>query len=96
MRKISKQSIESFLNAKAFKISNTKVLVKQTTVELYLWDNMIAYYVIGINKIHIQNCGWFTKTTKDRLCALPNVSIRSSKGVWFLNGVEWNGQIKSI
>jgi hypothetical protein len=96
MRKISKQASESFLIGKPFNISNTKVLVRGTTVEMYLFDNMIAYYIIGVNKIHIQNCGWFTQTTKERLSALPNVSIRTIKGIWFLNETEWNGQIKQV
>ena len=57
---------------------------------------MIAYKMLGGNKIHIQNCGWFTNTTKERLNALPNVSIQQKKGVWYLNGEKWNGQIKEI
>ena len=41
---------------------------------------------IGINK------PWFSKTTKERLNALPNVSIVQQKGNWYLNGNFWQGE----
>lgn len=39
----------------------------------------------------ISHAGWPTATTKDRLNALPGVSINQKAGVWYLNGREWDG-----
>lgn len=39
----------------------------------------------------ISACGWRTNTTKERLNALPKVSINQVKGIWYLNGKEWDG-----
>jgi hypothetical protein len=39
----------------------------------------------------ISNAGWDSKTTKERLNELPGVNIRQSKGVWYLNNLQWDG-----
>lgn len=96
MRKISGQSVNAFLSEKNFSSANMQVINTGVTCEYRLHGNMIAYKILGANTFHIQNCGWFSNTTKERLNALPNVSINQKKGVWFLNGEKWNGQSKEI
>lgn len=65
---------------------NTKV----DSTGIYLHGNHIARNA-GEGHVAISNRGWFTLTTKDRLNALPNVSIYQKRGAWFLNSQPWDG-----
>ena len=97
MRQITKESINAFLNAKKFNKQNMAVEVLPNVTVLKLHENEIAYLYNDPNKtLSIQNCGWFTPTTKERLNALPNVNIQQKSFKWFLNGEEWNGQLIDI
>lgn len=97
MRQITKESINAFLNAKKFNKQNMAVEVLPNVTVLKLHGNEIAYLYNDPNKtLSIQNCGWFTPTTKERLNALPNVNIQQKSFKWFLNGEEWNGQLIDI
>ena len=93
MRKITKDSINAFMNAKEFKRDNTQVKVLPNVTVLKLHNNAIAYrYNDPERTLTISNCGWFTPTTKERLNALPNVNIYQKNFKWFLNGKEWDGE----
>ena len=93
MRKITKDSINAFMNAKEFKRDNTQVEVLPNLTVLKLHNNAIAYrYNDPERTLTISNCGWFPPTTKERLNALPNVNIYQKNFKWFLNGKEWNGE----
>lgn len=97
MRQITKDSINAFLNADKFTKQNMAVEVLPNVTILKLHQNPIAYLYNDPNKtLSIQNCGWFSNTTKERLNALPNVDIRQKKKVWYLNGKEWNGNLIDI
>jgi hypothetical protein len=97
MRQITKESINAFLNAKKFNKQNMAVEVLPNVTVLKLHGNEIAYLYNDPNKtLSIQNCGWFTPTTKERLNALPNVNIHQKNYVWYLNGEEWNGELIDI
>ena len=97
MRKITKESISAFLNARSFKKSNMEVEVKPNVTILKLYGNEIAYLYNDPNRtLSITNCGWETNTTKERLNGLPTVRINVKKGSWFLNDNEWNGKLKDI
>jgi len=97
MRQITKESINAFLNAKKFNKQNMAVEVLPNVTVLKLHGNEIAYLYNDPNKtLSIQNCGWFTPTTKERLNALPNVNIHQKNYIWFLNGKEWNGELIDI
>lgn len=97
MRQITKESINAFLNAKKFNKQNMSVQVLPNVTVLKLHGNEIAYLYNDPNKtLSIQNCGWFTPTTKERLNALPNVNIQQKNYVWYLNGEEWDGQLTDI
>lgn len=85
MQKITQESRDAFLECRYFKKAN--MLVKDRA--MYLYENKIAWWQGG--KIWIANCGYKTKTTKDRLNSLPNVHIVQKKGEWYLNGQKWNG-----
>lgn len=97
MRKITKESIKAFLNAENFSKSNMTVEVLPNVTLLKYHNNAIAYrYNDPNNTLTITNCGWFTNTTKERLNALPNVSIQQKNFVWYLNGKEWDGELTEI
>ena len=92
MRTITEQSTKAFLNAKKFNKQNMCVEVLPNVTILKLHGNAIAYKYNNPEKtLSITNCGWFSNTTKERLNALPNVRIQQKNFIWFLNGVEWNG-----
>jgi len=92
MRTITKESINAFMNAEKFNRQNMRVEVLPNVTILYLHDNAIAYrYNDPERTLSITNCGWFSNTTKERLNALPNVSIYQKNYIWYLNGQEWDG-----
>jgi len=97
MRQITKESINAFLNADKFSKQNMYVEVLPNVTILRLHSNPIAYLYNDPQKtLSIQNCGWFSNTTKERLNALPNVHIQQKKKVWYLNGKEWNGNLIDV
>jgi hypothetical protein len=89
MRTITRHAITSFLEDKAFHGGNIAVNVGNNETRLTLYGNCIA--IKENNHIHITNAGWFSNTTKERLNAIPDVSIQQIKGKWYLNGNLWNG-----
>ncbi len=97
MRKITEQSVNAFMNAKKFSKDNMSVEVLPNVTILKLHNNAIAYrYNDPKQTLSITNCGWFSNTTKERLNALPNVSICQKNWNWYLNGKEWNGELIDI
>jgi hypothetical protein len=102
MRKITKQSVDAFLSGQKFNGSNTAVTIRRPiegvreTIRLELHGNVIATRIQDSPLFVINACGWFTTTTKERLNALPNVSIKQKAGVWYLNGEAWDGRNKTI
>jgi hypothetical protein len=97
MRLITKQAIEAFMDARPFKKSNTEVVVHLGCTILKLFDNPIAYrYNDPDNTLSISNCGWQSNTTKERLNAIPGVSIQQKAREWYLNGEKWNGNLIDV
>ena len=97
MRQITKESINAFYNASEFSKSNMIVEVLPNVTILKYHNNAIAYrYNDPKNTLSITNCGWFSNTTKERLNALKSVSIVQKNFVWYLNGIEWNGELTEI
>jgi hypothetical protein len=99
--KISTQAAKAFLNFENYRNSNTEVRVydaneKDICCQLFLHGHCIATNYKDKDYITIQNCGYFTKTTKERLNALPNVNIYQKDWMWYLNGNPWNGHIELI
>lgn len=79
MRKITQEAVNAFANNKAFKKQNMEVRVENKPAQtcLKLHGNTIAKKVDGA--LFITNAGWLSNTTKERLNALPNVSIYQKK-----------------
>lgn len=76
--------IEAFKEQKAKKLSNTE----STGIELKLFGNIIAKW--KDNEIWITSAGWKTATTRDRI-QLLGARLKQKQGVWYLNGIEWDG-----
>lgn len=90
MRKITEQMLEAFINNRSKKIGNTEVIASEHKTVLLLHGNLIAES--NVEGLFIQNLGWETNTTKERLNSLPGVSIHQKNWKWYLNGKEWNGE----
>ena len=95
MRQVTRESIHAFNNNSEGSFGgNTRVTVSNEGTKLYLFDNLIAEKEKGVLKV--TNAGWKSNTTKERLNALDGVNIQQKKGVWYLNGNEWNGDWMAI
>lgn len=97
MKKITKETIEAFNNARPFKKSNMKVEVLPNVTIMKLYNNAIAYrYNDPERTLCIDSCGWTTNTTKERLNGIKGVHIKQKNGVWYLNGKEWDGNLINV
>ena len=90
MRKITRESVNAFLNREKFNKSNMSVTLDQGNAYLRLFGNCIAGLAED-GTLSISTCGWNTPTTKERLNALPNVRVNTKAGQLYLNGVAWDG-----
>ena len=89
--KISKDAARALMSHKKFKRGNTWVSVDDSgAAYLILFGNTIACHEAD-GRLKITNAGYATVTTKDRLNALPHVSIYQKDWVWYLNDSAWNG-----
>ena len=97
MRKITAQAVQAFESATPFKSGNTQVEVTPNCTTLKLFGNPIAYrYNDPERTLSITNCGWFSDTTRERLNGIEGVSISQSAGLWYLNGVQWDGKLTDV
>ncbi len=95
MRKITKESVRAFIEGRKFNKGNMSVEVELGYVKLKLHGNTIAT-IDELGVMSVSNAGWATNTTKERLNALPNVSIHQKNWNWYLNGNEWDGTWRRI
>lgn len=107
MRKITQQAVHEFLCGRPFKSGNTSVNVlnidaddrQLKSVIMRLHGNIIASLDMIDGRaiaLQITNAGWFSNTTKERLNALPGVSIQQKNWKWYLNGEEWDGNMVKV
>ena len=102
MRLITEQSVNAFMNAQKFSKSNMLVEVLPNVTILKYHGNSIAFrYNSPSRTILIQNCGYETTTTKERLngvlfMAGKNYCIKQKDFVWYLDGKEWDGSLTEI
>ena len=97
MRKITKEAIAAFNEARPFRKDNTEIMVLPNVTVMKLFGNEIAYrYNDPDRTLMITNKGWQSDTTKERLNAIDGVSIRQVKGEWMLNDRAWDGSLIQI
>lgn len=63
---------------------------KTNSEGFFLFGKKIAEFRNG--NLWITDAGYMTNTTARGLNALPGVKVSYKKGVWSLNGAEWNGE----
>lgn len=85
MRKVTQTITRAFLNREKATLSNTYT----DGNTLYLHNNAIARHNSD-GTLSISMAGWPTPTTRERLNALPNVSVTQKNFTQYLNGREWN------
>ena len=90
MRKITADAIRAFRNNQPFKRDNTQVMISDTHRILCLHGCVIAEMDYN-GDLWINDAGWQTVTTKERLNGFPTVNIHQTNFEWFLNGVKWDG-----
>jgi hypothetical protein len=90
MRNITHESTSAFMTGEKYNSGNTNVSIYGETIHLYLHGHLIAKK--DSKGIKISNAGYFTNVTKERLNGIPGVSIAQRKGIWYLNGEQWNGE----
>jgi hypothetical protein len=98
MRQITKKAIGAFNRCERFRESNTTVTHNASGITiLSLFGNEIARKNWhGDGKTEITNADFPSNTTKERLNGISGVSIQQKKGVWFLNGKEWDGKWTTV
>ena len=91
MRKITEEAVRAFWNGKNLRKGNTEVVSSNYGSQMFLHGNEIANLDKRFNVLLIDNCGWETPTTKERLNGiLEGVSgkkylsyLYQEKGVWY-------------
>lgn len=100
MRKVTERSVNALIAMRSYREGNTEVVVTYTEEGdpkesiLLLHGNKIA--TKRGDSFFITNAGWQTNTTKERLNAIPGVSIQQKNWNWYLNGEEWDGSLIEI
>ena len=94
MRKITREAQRAFKRGRKFKKDNTQVEVFEDMTTLRLHGNLIAWE--NDTGVFIQNAGYFTATTKERLNGLYGVHIQQKNFEWYLNGERWDGKAVKI
>lgn len=89
-RKVSTEIAHAFLSGVKKKVGNSYT----DGNTLYLHGNAIAKIEKG--KLFVTTAGWGTPTTKERLNALPNVSVSTKNYKLYLNGKVWNGEWTAV
>lgn len=90
MNQTTLKVVDAFLVGKPIKVGNTQ----STGRAMYLFGNKIAEW--REDGLWITNCGWATRTTKERLNGLgmyTDFSIAQHKGNWYLCGYELGGNV---
>lgn len=96
-KKTSNDAAQAFMMGKKFKRGNTQVEVLPNVTILSLHGNRIAYrYNDPERTLSVDTTGWFTRTTKDRLNAIPGVRVHQRKFEWFLNDRPWDGNLTDV
>ena len=89
MRQITERIVRAFEGRYEFRIDNSYT----DGQGLWLHGNKIAMWD---GNLWITDAGWRSRVTKERLNGLSGVSIRQERGVWYLNGREWNGEWTNV
>lgn len=97
MRKITKQAVEAFHDAKPFKKSDTEIKVLPNVTVMELFGSPIAYrYNDPDRTLSVTLAGWSSPAAMERLNGIDGVSVHKRRGVTYLNGTPWDGSLIDI
>lgn len=91
MNQITRDARDALIRGYPFRRSNTRVERRGDRRALIVHGNEIAFISLVDSTLHITNAGWPTQLTRNRLNALPGVSITQRNFKWYLNGEPWDG-----
>ena len=92
MRQITKLAVQSFLDRKEFQLSNTRVEAGGGESKLILFNRIIAVLDKSNNLLVSLGGYHYTRTTQERLNALPGVHVYRRMGQTVLNDEAWDGK----
>lgn len=95
MKAISMKTAYALLNYNRTKSNNTIVWQDSEGSHMSLFGNKIAWVNLA-GELWITDCGWKSKTTRDRLCAVLGLPLSIKKGSCVLDGQPWDGSPKLI
>lgn len=95
VRKISQEAAEAFLAGRHFKRGNTEVCNYGSTVGLSLYGTLIAIRYTEAECFDISTV-YSSRTTLDRLNALPGVQLNFRRGVMYFCGEPIPSDKRSI
>jgi hypothetical protein len=84
-RKVTTTIVSAFIAGNKMTVGNSHTDGRA----LFLHGNKIAEK--REDGLYISNAGWSSNVTKERLNALPNVSICQRNWDWYLNEQKWDG-----
>ena len=95
--------IQAIKSKSCFSLDNTRVdyVPSENTSEIFLHNNLIAYYEHTEQYMYVSSCGWESNTTKSRLNALLDtffygVGIFQKNWQWFISDRRDNKTVKQI
>ena len=88
MRKVTREIVNAFMNDYDKAVSNSAVTTSDGITKMFLFGNCIARKMQATGTIEVTLAGWNTNTTRERLNAIPNVSVTQRNFTPYLNGVE--------
>ena len=92
MRKIERQMIQAIVDdRKHWSKDNTRVELDEDKCchNVYLHGHRIACYYPSMQRLHINNCGYETNTTKSRLNVLINFVLDGTKNGIYQHNWNW-------
>jgi len=95
MRMSTAEATTAFWNYRKYHNGNTSVHVGDDGAILMLHGHVIAIKNYD-GTLQVTHAGWPTMTTKERLNGLPGVGIHQEAGIWYLNGEEWDGALRTV
>tara|TARA_X000000368_G_scaffold254842_1_gene201448 strand:+ start:47 stop:382 length:336 start_codon:yes stop_codon:yes gene_type:complete len=92
MRKIERQMLQAIVDDRShWSKDNTRVELDEDKCchNVYLHGHRIACYYPSMQRLHINNCGYETNTTKSRLNVLINFVLDGTKNGIYQHNWNW-------
>ena len=92
MRKIERQMLQAIVDDRSYwSKDNTRVELDEDKCchNVYLHGHRIACYYPSMQRLHINNCGYETNTTKSRLNVLINFVLDGTKNGIYQHNWNW-------